>query len=138
MYFYTGSALTYYHKTNQYNKATEWRKIFSEWCFEHNHKLFDPAKTFILEQNNKYNQRTCVDQNKHYLDKSDILIINTDDIMESSGTQWELCYASMVRKIPIIAFGELSWSPHINYGISHQCKDIYEVIELLDLMYCQE
>lgn len=138
MFFYTASALTYYYKTNQYDKAIEWRNVFEKWCNDHNHKLFNPAKTFQVEQNNAYKERNCVDQNKYYLDKSEILIVDTNDIMESAGTQWELCYASMVRKIPIIAFGELSWSPHVNYGISHQCKDIYEVIELLDLMYCQE
>jgi nucleoside 2-deoxyribosyltransferase len=138
MYFYTASALTYYHKTNQFYKATEWRKIFEQWCKEHNHKLFNPATTFSIEQNHTYKERNCVDQNKYYLDKANVLIVNLDDIMESAGTQWELCYASMVRRIPIIAFGESSWSPHINYGISHQCKDIYEAIELLDLMYSQE
>jgi nucleoside 2-deoxyribosyltransferase len=138
MYFYTASPLIYYYKTNQYDKATELRKIFTEWCNNHNHKLFNPAKTFELEQNHTYKERNCVDQNKYYLDKAHVLIVNLDDIMESAGTQWELCYASMVRRIPIIAFGKASLSPHINYGISHQCKDIYEVIELLDLLYSQE
>jgi hypothetical protein len=55
----------------------------------------------------------------------------------SPGTNWELTYASMVKKIPVIAFGEKHWSPHINYGISEMCKTTDDVIEVLVNMFDQ-
>lgn len=137
MYIYQAGALTYHHKNNQFYKATDWRNKLSEFCVDNHIKYFNPAKTFQIEQNHLYNSKMCVDQNRYYLNKSNILVADMNYISESPGTQWELCYASEVKRIPIIAFGTTNWSPHINYGISNYCDDIEDVIELLTTMFSQ-
>lgn len=133
--FYLGGCLTYHHKQNQFHLATIWRSIFERWADDNGLSTFNPATTFQQEQTHKYSPKSCVDQNRHYLNKSDIMIVDLNCIQESPGTQWELTYASEVKKIPIIAFGDVHWSPHIMNSITHVCSDIEDVIEYICNMY---
>ena len=139
MFLYLAGTLTYYHRTNQFHKATEWRNKIIEFCDDNNIKYFNPAKSFEQEFNHTLNPKIVVDQNRYYLDKTDILLVSLDYILESPGTQWEITYASEVRKIPVIAIGEREnvWSPHISGAISHFCKDSEDVIEILISMFNQ-
>jgi len=136
MYIYEAGPLTYYHIHNQIHKATEWRDILDDWAEDMDNKTFNPAKTFLKERNHTYDARMCVDQNEYYLDKCDIMVVNLDDIDFSPGTQYELVRFKDMRK-PVVAFGLKHWSPHINSCISHQCKTLDEVIELLCNMFEQ-
>lgn len=135
MYLYLAGALTYYYKKGQFDKATEWRNKIIEWCKDNNIKYFNPADTYLNERNHTYYYKLCVDQNRHFLDRADILIVNLNGIDYSPGTMWELTYASEKRKIPIIAIGHKHWSPHVMYGISHLCKNEDDVIEVLTNMF---
>jgi nucleoside 2-deoxyribosyltransferase len=132
---YLAGALTYHYKNKQFDKATKWRNKLIAWCDDNYIKYYNPANTYSNECNHTYNSKLCVDQNRYYLNKADILIVDLNDILESPGTQWEIVYASEVRKIPIIAFGQANWSPHIMYGISHLCKNEDEVVEVLANMF---
>lgn len=136
MYLYLAGALTHHHKNNEFHKAVVWRNQIAGWSVDNHIKYFDPSITYLKEINHTYNSKMCVAQNKYFLNECNILIVDLNHIMESPGTQWEMCYATE-KGMPIIAFGEPSWSPHIMYGISHLCKDIDEVIELLTNMFIQ-
>jgi|WetSurMetagenome_2_1015567.scaffolds.fasta_scaffold29138_5 hypothetical protein len=138
MFIYLAGTLTYYKKTSQFIKALSWRKEIIEFLEGLNIKYYDPAQYFANEINHTYDDKLIVAQNKFYLDKSDILIVCTNDIKESPGTQWELYYGSLIKNIPIIAFGDKSWSPHINSSITNQCESINECIELLRNMFKQD
>ena len=135
MLVYLAGTLSYYYKNNQIDKALKWREKIENWCKDNNINVFNPAKTFLKEINHTYYYKLCVDQNRYYLDKADILIVNLEAIDHSPGTIWELTYASEKRKIPIIAIGFRHWSPHIIYGISHLCKNEDGVINVLCNMF---
>ncbi|MDK2830091.1 MAG: Nucleoside 2-deoxyribosyltransferase [Clostridium butyricum] len=136
MLIYLAGALTYYKNKNQFDRALEWREKIQSWCEDNSIQVFNPALTYLKEINHTYYYKLCVDQNRHFLDKADILVVNLDAIDYSPGTIWELTYASEKRKIPIIAIGKKKhWSPHIMYGISHLCKNEDEVIEVLTNMF---
>jgi len=137
LFLYEAGALTYHYKNNTFNLALNWRDKLDKFASDNNIETFNPAKTYLIERNHTYNPIIAVHQNKWYLDKSDILILDMNYIDYSPGTQWECVYASQVKIIPIIAFGKKHWSPHIMSGISHLCKDIDEVIEVLINMFGQ-
>lgn len=136
MLIYLAGALTYHYKNKQFDKALKWREKIQSWCEDNNIKVYNPAITYVKEINHTYYYKLCVDQNRHFLDKADVLIVNLDAIDYSPGTIWELTYASEKRKIPIIAMGKKKhWSPHIMYGISHLCKNEDEAVEVLVNMF---
>jgi len=138
MFIYECGSLTHLYKNNQFYIATGWRNKLDRFAEDNNIKTFNPAITYLNERNHDYSPKFCVDQNRFYLDKADILIAQLDYIEYSPGSIWELCYASEKKKIPIIGFGEKEfWSPHVMYGINQTCKDIEEVIDLLSNMFCQ-
>jgi len=136
MYIYEAGCITYYYKTEQKHKAHFWRSEFDIFASDNKIKTFNPAKTFAIEQNHSYNPRLCVDQNDYYINKCDICVVNLDDIMQSPGTIYELTKFKTLGK-PVIAFGDKTWSPHINSCISHHCKDLNEVVEVLINMFSQ-
>lgn len=135
MFIYLGGCLTYYHKTNQWDKATYWRNELIKCFKDRNIEYFNPAKTFEKEINHSYSGKMVVAQNKSYLDKSDILFMDLDNILESPGSQWELVYASQVKKIPVITFGDKCWSPHIMDSSSQHCDDYESALECLVNMF---
>lgn len=136
MFIYTIGALTYYHRNNQIEKGLGWRNKLSEWAWNNNIKMFNPAITYMKERNHQYDPRVCVDQNDYYINKCDIAVANLYDIDFSPGSIYELVRFKELRK-PVIAFGKKHWSPHINYCISHQCETLDEVIELICNMFEQ-
>jgi len=135
MFLYLAGSLTYFHKTNKFDKALKWREKITNWCEDNGIKYYNPATVYLNEENHKYYFRTCVDQNRYFLNKADILIVNLEAIDHSPGTIWEITYAGEVRKIPVIAIGKKHWSAHIMYHISHLCKNEEEVINLLSNMF---
>ena len=135
MYIYECGALTYYHRNNEMQKATEWREKLDKWA-NNNVKTYNPAKTFLKEINHTYDARACVDQNEYYLSKCDIMVVNLDDIDFSPGSIYELVRFKDMRK-PVIAFGIKHWSPHINSCISNHCETLDDAIELIENMFDQ-
>lgn len=136
MYIYMAGALTYYHNNNEIEKGLTWRNKLDEWARDNGIKTFNPALTFMIEQNHSYSPSMCVAQNDYYINKCDICIVNLDDIDYSPGTIYELTRFKELRK-PVISFGRKSWSPHINYCVSNHCETLDEVIELLINMFGQ-
>lgn len=141
---YFGGCMSYYHDNYEFHKATNWRiqlaqKLLncnSELCCRH-FDWFDPTINF--EDNVKTaNDKTVVQQNNYYLDKTDILIANLEDLDKSPGTIYEIFYYGIQNK-PIIAFGnsELIHSPHISECISVLVDDLDDVVEYLMAYYVQ-
>ena len=143
MFIYLGGSLTYLYKNNLSHLAIDWRNNLAKFCDDNDIKYFNPVKTFEIEENHSYNPKLCVDQNRFYLNKADILIMDFSNINHSPGSLWELFYALEVRHIPVIAYNldvlSLTWaqSSHISYGISHSCNYIDEVKEVLINMFGQ-
>lgn len=138
MFIYECGCLTALYKQNKFSIATEWRDKLDLFSKDNGIQTFNPAITYLNERNHDYNPRLCVDQNRYYLDKADILVAQLDYIHLSPGSIWELTYACEKKNIPVIAFGEeTSWSPHIMNCVSTMCKDIDEVIEILTNMFSQ-
>ena len=140
---YLAGAMSTHYTNNEYHKATQWRidivdqllddivdECESKWAW------FDP--TLNSEINFKtVNNATVLKQNIFYLDKSDIMIVNLNQLEHSPGTLFEIFYFGLQNK-PIIAFGDSKWveSPHISEYIT--CIiDKDEVMDYLNAMYYQ-
>ena len=113
---YMAGCISYYYRNNEYHKATEWRIELAQKLLELNADLgirhfdwFDPTVNF--EENVKTaNNKTVVQQNNHYLDRCDMLVVNLSELEKSPGTIYEIVYFSLKNK-PIIAF-DYSHKPH--------------------------
>ena len=71
-------------------------------------------------------------QNKLYLNKSDILLANLDRLSYSPGTIYEIIYAGIKDK-PVIAFGndELFHSPHIVENITVRFDNLDNALQCI-------
>lgn len=141
---YLAGAISTHFNNNEYYKATKWRVKLAQKLLDLNAKLcdnhfdwFDPTINF--EENVKTaNAKTIVHQNKYYLDKCDILIVNLEDLDKSQGTMYELFYYGIHNK-PVIAFGHNKWEncPHIAESITVKLETIDDVVKYLSDYYCQ-
>jgi nucleoside 2-deoxyribosyltransferase len=141
---YMGGCISYFHCNNEYNKATAWRVKLAQKLLDLNAKLcdnhfdwFDPTINF--EDNiHTANVRTVVQQNNHYLDKCDIMVVNLEQLDNSPGTIYEIVYYTIKNK-PIIAFNynKLIHSPHISIGITEKLDTLDDVVEYLHSYYAQ-
>lgn len=136
MYIYTIGSLTWFAKNNKIDKAIGWRYELDQWAEDNSIKLFNPAKTFLKEQNHGYSNKMIVDQNEYFINKCDVAVAHLDKIDYSPGSIYELTRFKTQNK-PVIAIGEKHWSPHIDSCISQYCVDVKEVIELLEIMFSQ-
>jgi len=138
MLIYECGCLTALYKQSKFNIATEWRSKLDEFARDNGIQTFNPAITYLSERSYNFDPKLCVDQNRYYLDKADILVAQLDYIHLSPGSIWELTYAKEKKNIPVLAFGqEPSWSPHIMNCVSILVKDIDEVINILITMFNQ-
>ena len=141
---YLAGCISYYYSNSQYKRATEWRNELAQKLLDCNADMcdryfdwFDPCVNF--EDNSKTaNAKTVVYQNKYYLDKCDILIVNLEDLDKSQGTMYELFYYGIHNK-PVIAFGHNKWEncPHIAESITVKLETIDDVVKYLSDYYCQ-
>jgi len=135
LYIYTCGSLTYLKKIGKLDIALKWRKKIDKWAEENNIRVFNPAKNFEKEVNHGYSGKLIVDQNDFFLNKTTIMIVQLEYLDYSPGSIYEIATFKHMKK-PIIAFGESKhWSPHINTSISEYCKNIEDVIELLNNMF---
>lgn len=136
MYIYLAGTISHYYKTGKPELATGWRNKIIYWAKGNNIKYFNPCHNYNYGTDYEiFDEYSCIYQNKFYLKKSTMMIVNLNDIKESYGTQWEIALAKELYDIPIIAIGEKNWSPHLNYNISQFCKDEDEVIKFIMGMY---
>ena len=137
MLIYLAGAITVHHKNNQMDHAYEWRhKSIDLLEKQDNFQCFDPTVNFLENFGAEVPCKSVVAQNRHYLEKSDIVLLNLDMLHESPGTLWEL-YVANENNIPVYAFGdsEWSWSPHVNQSITGRFKDLYTTINHIKNMY---
>lgn len=141
---YLGGCLSYYYKSNQLYKATEWRSKLIKRLLddiadkgENCWSWFDPTHNF--EENFKnVNNSSVLAQNDYYLDNSDIMVVNLSELSESPGTVYEIIYYGLKGK-PIIATGWNDWakSPHIEPFLTCILKNEEDIVEYLNAMYYQ-
>ena len=130
LFIYSIGALTYFAKRNEFYKATEWRNKLDAWAKDNGILTFNPAITWLKEINHTYSGKMIVDQNDHYINRSNIAVASLECLDYSPGSIYEFTRFKEQRK-PLIAFGEPHWSPHINSCISERVNTIEDVIELL-------
>jgi nucleoside 2-deoxyribosyltransferase len=129
-------AISYYYNTYYYNrdrieKARNWRRELGDQLRKLGINAFDPTVNF--ESNINYPDDATVMQNLYYLNKSDIVVVNTEHLLESPGTIFELTNFYLKQK-PVFAFGtdtECLKSPHIKKSISVYCIHVEEVAKMI-------
>lgn len=139
MLCYSAGAISHYARQGNdvfEEKAIKWRIELKDKLSELGIKVFDPTLNF--DSNLSYNDKSIVFQNRYYLDKSDILIVNLAELDESPGTIWEIYRAVFKDKI-ILAFGWNDWyqSPHIKSSITERFDTLDEVVEYIKNLYSQ-
>lgn len=141
---YLAGAMTHYIKNNDLDSMNLWRDTIIQRLNESdiNIKVFNPCNNF--ETNKYYGCEHFLKQNTHYVEKSDIVIFNLDNINTSSGTIYELCLSYAMNKI-IICFGDkksISFNKlgeHFKEIIASSIifDDLEEIIDYILSMYCQ-
>lgn len=143
MKIYLSGAISTHHSSGEIYKAMEWRNKLIQRLLDLNADMctnkfdwFDPTHNF--EENLKYGYQTIVDQNKHYLDKCDLMVINLEKIEHSPGSMFEIFYYYLNHK-PVIAFGETCaiQQPHIWCSITEWFPSLNDIAKYLENMYYQ-
>jgi len=142
MLFLSG-CMSYYYNLDKPELAEQWRRDvenqIEDYDFlKNNFKVFNPCRNF--HKNSTYKCKGVVYQNLFYLKKSDIILLNLNDIEKSPGTLFEIYYAFLNQK-PVIAFNEndlyTNQQPHIYESITQKCRDLNESMEYLCDVYGQ-
>lgn len=131
---YLAGSMTSYYIENKPELAEEWRLKVSDSFYNKDIKVFNPCINYPI--NKTYEPKGVVYQNIHYLEKSDIMILNLDRLEESPGTLFELYYFFLHKK-PVIAFGnnEIYNQPHIHESITIKFDTLDEAIQYIKNMY---
>jgi len=140
MLIYLAGAMTAYDLDGCFEKATEWRGYVTNH-FDCNYSYlhtFDPSINYSV--NKEYNSKGVVNQNLTYLKKSDIILVNLDELDKSPGTLFEIYYAYL-NNIPVVAFNSnylYGIQPHITESITMKFKNMFEAIDYVGSMYSQD
>ena len=134
--YLAGAMSQYLIEDGNLDRAISWRKEILRGLEDTNIRIFDPTLKFQF--NKDYNMSGILPQNRLYLEKCDILILNRTYLEYSPGTMYEISVASYLNK-PIISFGESKWDSyaHIESMITVSFDTIEEVCDYLHNMYCQ-
>ena len=132
--------MSYYDCIHQFELATRWRdEIISRLQYiryeNMDYEIFNPCKNYSI--NKTFDSNGVVYQNLVYLHKSDVLILNLQDIDKSPGTLFEIYYA-FLNHIPVIAFGTSELydvQPHVRASVTVKFNDIDQVVEYIKNMY---
>jgi nucleoside 2-deoxyribosyltransferase len=129
-------SMTEFLKNGEFEESIRWREILDRQLQDSNIKVFDPTLHFDI--NKDWDISGILPQNRLYLEKCDILIVNLKYLDKSPGTLWEMSVANYLNK-PIIAFNATDWItyPHINSMITIHLKDVEEIYLYLTSMYSQ-
>lgn len=85
---------------------------------------------------------SVVAQNKHYLDKCDIIVVNLEYLLKSPGSLYEIFYYQTQNK-PVLAIVNTDHlatamnSPHVFTSITELFQSDDEIINYLKIFYCQ-
>ena len=132
---FLSGCMSYHYNNNKPELAENWRNKATD-RLKDKFDIFNPCTNYY--KNINYNPKGVVYQNIAYLNKSDIILLNIDDIQQSPGTLFELYYSFLHNK-PVISFGKslLLNQPHIHEAITMNFLDLDGVCDYIDNMYCQ-
>lgn len=139
MLVYLAGCMSYYEATGQLEKAIEWRKVAQEKLEDLGYKVFNPMINYSRNRDFvKYDKKCVVDQNIVYLKKTDILLVNMEDIQHSPGTLFEIFYCYL-NNIPVVAFNNVFSDyiskPHISESITFHAYTLENAIDFITSMY---
>lgn len=138
MFIYLAGAMRYYDNIHKFELATDWRdeavnKL--KVCGYKDKDIFNPCKNYNI--NKTFDSSGVVYQNLVYLHKTDVLILNLQDIDKSPGTLFEIYYA-FLNHIPVVGFGEnelYNVQPHIRASITVKFDNVDQVVGYIKNMY---
>ena len=137
MLCYLAGAMSYWDNKHHFENATSWRVHAALYLNDVKVKCFDPCMNYSV--NKTYDSKGVVKQNLSYLRKTDIVLINLEELDKSPGSMYELFWASF-NNIPVIAFGDnymYGTQPHITEAISIKFIELDDSIEYIQSMYSQ-
>lgn len=136
MLIYLAGCMSYYYENSEPQKAERWRDIAKERLKDIGISTFDP--TLHYTTNSSYDSNLMVQQNEYYLKKTDIILVNLNDLDKSYGTIYELVYAHALEK-PILAFGNstICVHPHLKHILQKYFRSLEEVLNFINTVYCQ-
>jgi len=132
---YLAGTISYFVEHNEIGKAINWRKKAIS-LLEGNFNCFNPMDGFNI--NNTYDNSGVIIQNKLYLEKCNIMLLNLDMLEDSPGTVYEMSTFWNLHK-PIIAYGQSKWiqRAHIKSMITIHFESLEESCEYIKNMYGQ-
>jgi nucleoside 2-deoxyribosyltransferase len=136
MRVYLAGACSCHYANNEFEKATEWRRIAAGTLWHSRFKVFDPTKYF--KENLEFDGRGVPVQNYTYLSQCDLVLVNLDELHMSPGTIFELAWSWTLKK-PVVAFGSSRWmeQPHVKDAITVKFDTVDQAVEYINLMYFQ-
>lgn len=131
--FLSGSIESHY-RNNEMQKSINWREYLAKELGKLDIKSFNPCAK--LDQIVSYSNSSLVKENVYYLEKSDLVVVNLHNILNSPGTIFELTYCYLNHKATI-SFGDYKQitSPHILAAIDEYLDDEDDVIKYIDNLY---
>lgn len=138
---YLAGAMSGFHESGEYHKATEWRDYTRDCFAESNIRVFDPTHnslrhfTYSTDLN-----RGVIHQNHAYLKKCDIVLVNLERLDDSVGSVWEISMAWADHK-PVIGFGSCEkWEsrPHFQSLITASFGSVGDACDYIISMYNQK
>lgn len=113
---FLSGCMSYYYNNGKPKLAEDWRNEAIEKLGD-KFNIFNPCKNY--NKNIQYDSKGVVYQNMAYLNKSDIILLNADDIEKSPGTLFEV-FTSFLNHKPVLAFGDspILEQPHIKESIT--------------------
>ena len=134
--YLAGAMSQYLIEDGKIDRAVAWRKEILRGLEDSNIRIFDPTLKF--QYNQFYDLDGILPQNRLYLEKCDILVLNLTYLEYSPGTMYEISVASYLNK-PIIAFGDSKWFTyaHVKSMVTIRFDSVEDVCEYLHNMYCQ-
>jgi len=134
MLVFLSGAIDSHYRNNEMHKSITWREYFTRELGKMGIKCFNPCENFDHIIN--YTKTSHVKQNLYYLEKSDLVVVNLHNILNSPGTIFELTYCYLNHKATI-SFGDYKHitSPHILSAIDEYFENEDEVIEYIKNLY---
>lgn len=138
MLAYLAGAMSCYHKEDEFYKARQWRESVTHYLQNYWQVMdtFDPTVNFETNIQTNCSNASIVAQNRHYLLKSDIVILNANELHQSPGTLWEIFVANE-NNIPVYVFEYSKWleSPHVAECITMEFCDYNDLMNHLRNFY---
>lgn len=133
MLIYLAGPMSIYYEEGDFGYPVRWREYVKSVLGDQV-KFYDP--TLHFEYNKDYSFESIVKNNFYYLEKSDLILVDTQRLHKSPGTLFEI-YIGWYLKKPIIGFGSNPFynKPHVRVAITEQFDTVYDAIDYIRTMY---